>query len=165
MPKTERVELRLKQCDEIRPTCSRCKTSSRSCIYDVKSLPKWKDKVGVLVLSPTSNKASMSKIKVVGFNPQLLQSEFSVIDSEMWSGYEVPGYQLSTMPTDDRYTFRLEDSNLLGHFMARTSCGLVGTQEIWIQQALTLAFQVRRPFKRYLDIGLGSWFEWLTVLE
>ena len=111
-------------------------------------MPKWKDKVGVLVLSPTSKKASsISKIKVVGLNPQTLQSEFSVIDSEILSDYEVPGYQLSTMPTEDRYTFHLEDSSLLGHFMSRTSCGLVGTQEIWMQQALALAFQVRTPFQ------------------
>ena len=84
----------------------------------------------------------MPKIKVVGLNPQPLQSEFSVIGSEVLSDYEVPGYQLSTMPTEDQYTFRVEDSSILGHFMSRTSCGLVGTQEIWMQQALTLAFQV-----------------------
>lgn len=140
------------QCDEGRPICSKCKSSSRPCVYETKKLPKWKDKVGVLVLSPMSKPSRLPKIQVMGLGSQPLQSDFSIMDSITWTNYEAPGYQLSTMPMDDRYTFRSEDSSLLGHFMSRTSCGLVGTQEIWMQQALTLAFHVsslQKPESRY----------------
>ena len=125
------------QCDEARPICSRCKSNDRSCVYETKSTPKWK--VGVLVLSPVASKASLPpKISVMGTDPE------SVLDEsfKFFENFSLPQFALSTMPSTDLYSFRSEDSRLLAHFLASTSCTLVGFQEIWIEQTVKLAFQV-----------------------
>lgn len=46
------------------------------------------------------------------------------------------------MPAEQSRLFEQQDVQLLMHFTSTTSCDLIGSQQLWTEDAMQLAFQV-----------------------
>ena len=64
-------------------------------------------------------------------------------DNSFFNNFDILGHGLSPMPLEQSQLFETQDVLLLMHFTSTTSLDLIGTPQLWTEDAMQLAFQVR----------------------
>ncbi|CZT02607.1 hypothetical protein WAI453_002123 [Rhynchosporium graminicola] len=144
------------KCDELRPKCSRCKSSSQGCVYPANDVPKWQSSVSTFSLPAASESRSPSTASATSHK---IDREHSVTPSPPYSGFgeqrQPPleydnsffgnfdwlGHDLLPMPIEQSPIFETHDLLLLIHFTSTTSRDLIGPQQLWTEDAMQLALQ------------------------
>ncbi|KAH9224485.1 hypothetical protein DL95DRAFT_439641 [Leptodontidium sp. 2 PMI_412] len=144
------------KCDELRPKCTKCKTSSQECVYPTNDVPKWKSSVSTFSLpsaaeSSSPSTASATSIKTdyeYSATPSPPYSSFGEqtqtpleYDNSFFGNFDMLGHELPPMPVEQSQLFETQDVLLLMHFTSTTSLDLIGPQQLWTEDAMQLAFQ------------------------
>lgn len=133
------------QCDELRPKCTKCKTSSQECVYPTNDVPKWKSSVSTFSLpsaaeSSSPSTASATSIKTdyeYSATPSPPYSSFGEqtqtpleYDNSFFGNFDMLGHELPPMPVEQSQLFETQDVLLLMHFTSTTSLDLIGPQQL-----------------------------------
>jgi hypothetical protein len=111
-------------------------------VYATAHVPKWKSAAGTLVL-PTHKAPPSTRRKTP--HPSLADS-CSTLDfiQKLREPATIPS-QISFLPLEYAKSFDGRDVFLLNHFRSSTSGGLWGSQQVWAEDGIRLAFDVRLP--------------------
>lgn len=114
--------------------------ASQICVYPAIQTPKWKRSVGTLFLPIGALETRKKGSHQDGRSTISKASAFEHDKTFPYVSSICP--QLSPVPAVDAQHFSPRDVFLLMHFTSKTSLNLWGSQKIWIEDVMGLAFQV-----------------------
>lgn len=151
----KRCKISRVKCDEKKPECSRCMSFSEPCLYTTTQTAKWKASTSTLVFTSTKGEMPFAR-KRKDIESSTTSYCTAVEFLQKLRAPDPPQLlpRIPALPKEYIEKFDTEDVFLLRHFTTSTSGGLWGSQQIWVDEGVPLAFQ--HPFLMHAVMCLAA---------